>query len=279
MQDRVVVVTGAARGIGRASAVACAREGADVVICDMARQLDSVPYEMGTLDDMAETVRLVEKEGREAAAVQADVADATQMRGVVDAAIERFGRIDALHANAGIFSGGVPAWELTDEQWDTMAYVNLRGVWQTCKQVIPHMRERGRGSIVMTSSMAGLAGLRNCAHYVSMKHGVIGLMKALAVELGPEGLRVNAVCPQGTRTPLLMNQFADDLFGGFPFGSGLGQPHMVEDGLRTQTMMPVGFIEADDIANAVTWLLSDQARYVTGHALPIDAGALVEVYK
>lgn len=278
LDGQVVLITGGARGMGRSHALACAKEGADIVIADIARQLPTVPYPMATEEDLEETRRLVEKEGRRCLALTADVADATQMKSVVDAALSEFGKIDALLGNAGIFTGGVPGWELTDEQWDEMSHVNLRGVWQSCKHVIPHMLERGKGSIVLTSSMAGVAGMRNFAHYVATKHGVIGLMRAFAVELGKQGIRVNAVCPQGTRTDLLVNQFSYDLFGGHPFGSGLGEPDKVDEGLRGQNLMPVGYIEPQDVSNAVLWLLSDRARYVTGTAIPIDGGALVEVF-
>jgi SDR family mycofactocin-dependent oxidoreductase len=278
MEGKVVLITGGARGMGRSHAVTLAGEGADIVVADALHQYSSVPYELSTADDLAETERLVKATGRRCLALQADVASAEEMKGVVDAARQEFGHIDGLVANAGIWTGGVPAWELSDEQWDQMSYVNLRGVWQSCKQVIPHMLEQGTGSIVLISSMAGMAGMRNFAHYVATKHGVVGLMRALAVELGGRGLRVNAVSPQATKTDLLLNQFSYDLFAGAPFHSNVGTREDLDRGVLDQNLMPVGPIDPSDISNAILWLLSDRARYVTGVALPVDAGALVEVF-
>jgi SDR family mycofactocin-dependent oxidoreductase len=278
LEGKVVLITGGARGMGRSHAVTLAGEGADIVIADALHQYSTVPYELSTADDLAETERLVKATGRRCLAVQADVANAAEMKGVVDAARQEFGHIDGLVANAGIWTGGVPAWELSDEQWDEMSYVNLRGVWQSCKQVIPHMLEQGSGSMVLISSMAGMAGMRNFAHYVATKHGVVGLMRALAVELGGRGLRVNAVSPQATKTDLLLNQFSYDLFAGAPFHSNVGTREDLDRGVLGQNLMPVGPIDPSDISNAILWLLSDRARYVTGVALPVDAGALVEVF-
>jgi SDR family mycofactocin-dependent oxidoreductase len=278
LEGKVVLITGGARGMGRSHAVTLAGEGADIIIADALHQYSTVPYELSTADDLAETERLVKATGRRCLAVQADVANAAEMKGVVDAARQEFGHIDGLVANAGIWTGGVPAWELTDEQWDEMSYVNLRGVWQSCKQVIPHMLEQGSGSMVLISSMAGMAGMRNFAHYVATKHGVVGLMRALAVELGGRGLRVNAVSPQATKTDLLLNQFSYDLFAGAPFHSNVGTREDLDRGVLGQNLMPVGPIDPSDISNAILWLLSDRARYVTGVALPVDAGALVEVF-
>lgn len=278
LAGKVILITGGARGMGRSHAVNLAAEGADIVLADALHQYSTVPYELSTAADLGETERLVKEAGRRCLAVRADVADAAEMKGVVDAALREFGRIDGLVANAGIWTGGVPAWELSDEQWDEMSYVNLRGVWQSCKQVIPQMLERDAGSIVLISSMAGMAGMRNFAHYVATKHGVIGLMRALAVELGGRGIRVNAVSPQATKTDLLLNQFSYDLFAGAEFHSNVGTREHLDRGVREQNLMPVGPIDPADISNAILWLLSERARYVTGVALPVDAGALVEVF-
>lgn len=278
LSGKVILITGGARGMGRSHAQTLAGEGADIVVADALHQYSTVPYQMSTADDLAETERLVKATGRRCLAVQADVANAAEMKSVVDATLREFGRIDGLVANAGIWTGGVPAWELTDEQWDEMSYVNLRGVWQSSKQVVPHMLDQGTGSIVLISSMAGMAGMRNFAHYVATKHGVVGLMRALAVELGGRGIRVNAVSPQATKTDLLLNQFSYDLFAGADFHSNVGTREDLDRGVLGQNLMPVGPIDPSDISNAVLWLLSERARYVTGVALPVDAGALVEVF-
>jgi SDR family mycofactocin-dependent oxidoreductase len=278
LDGRVAVITGGARGMGRVHAVTLAKAGADIAICDRADHLTTVPYPLPGNEELEETARLVRETGRRCVAVVADVAVEADMQKLVEATMAEFGRIDILMGNAGIFTGGVKAWELTEEQWDETFDVNIKGVWQSCKAVIPVMREQGSGSIVLTSSMAGLAGMRNFAHYVASKHAVIGLMRALAVELGAEGIRVNAVCPTGTRTDLLMNQFGYDLFAGAPIGAGTGSAQHIEDGVLGQNLLPVGLIDAQDVSNAIRWLVSDDARWVTGCALPVDAGALTEVF-
>jgi SDR family mycofactocin-dependent oxidoreductase len=262
--------------MGRSHALTLARAGADIVICDGSAHLKTVPYPLPSHEDLEETAELVREIGRRCIAVEADVAKEADMARLAQRAVDEFGRIDILLANAGIFTGGVKAWELTEEQWDETFDVNIKGVWQSCKAVIPTMRSQKSGSIVLTSSMAGVSGMINFAHYVASKHGVVGLMRALAVELGHEGIRVNAVCPTGTRTDLLLNQFAYDLFAGKTDGTGTVAD--LEKGVLGQNLLPVGPIEAQDVSNAIRWLVSDEARYVTGLAMPIDAGALTEVF-
>jgi SDR family mycofactocin-dependent oxidoreductase len=276
LEGKVAVITGGARGMGRSHALTLARAGADIAICDGSRHLQTVPYPLPGPEELEETAELIRATGRRCVAVEADVAKEADMARFAQAALDEFGRIDILLGNAGIFTGGVKAWELTEQQWDETFDVNIKGVWQACKAVIPTMREQGSGSIVLTSSMAGVSGMINFAHYVASKHGVIGLMRALAVELGNEGIRVNAVCPTGTSTDLLLNQFSYDLFAGVADGSGTRR-HL-EQGVTGQNLLPVGTIEAQDVSNAIRWLVSDEARYVTGLAMPIDAGALTEVF-
>nr|PZN60900.1 MAG: SDR family mycofactocin-dependent oxidoreductase [Sphaerobacter thermophilus] len=271
LDGKVAVITGGARGQGRAHALTLAREGADIVVCDIAAQIDTVPYPMATPADLEETVRLVEDLDRRCVAVQADVRDGAQMQAVAERAMSEFGRIDILLANAGIFSfaGGGGSWEMTDEQWRDMIDVNLTGVWQSCKAVIPHMIAGGRGgSIVITSSTAGLHGFANFAHYVSAKHGVVGLMRTLAIELAPHNIRVNTVHPTSVRTPMVMNEATRRLFGG---GQDISQEQFFEI-MQSMNALPVGAVEPEDISNAILWLVSDDARYVTGVTLPVDAG-------
>ncbi|GAA3635227.1 mycofactocin-coupled SDR family oxidoreductase [Microbacterium awajiense] len=270
LDGKVAFITGAARGQGRAHALRLAQEGADIIAVDLARQIDTVPYAMATPDDLAETVRQVEALDRRIVARQADVRDYDGLKEAVDAGVAELGRIDIVSANAGIFSSAV-AEELTDEAWNDMIAVNLTGVWHTAKAAIPHLRAAGGGSIVITSSTAGLKGHANFVHYVASKHGVVGIMRSLANELAADNIRVNTVHPTGVDTDMIQNETLYNLF----------MPDLPEQertrenfGARMGAMnaLPVPWIEAVDISNAVLWLASDEARYVTGVCLPVDAG-------
>jgi len=270
---KVAIITGGARGQGRAHALAMARAGASIVVCDIAAQLPTAPYALATPADLAETRRLVEALGRPCLAVQADVRDGAAMRALADQAMERFGRVDLLVANAGIESFG-RAWELSDAQWDELIGVNLTGVWQCCKASIPHMiaGERG-GAIVIISSIAGLKPLANNAHYCASKHALVGLMRTLALELAPYGIRVNSVHPSSVNTPIIRNQAMYTLFSG---GDPAASEAEALPAFRALNLLPIPWMEPEDIASAVLWLVSDAARYVTGVALPIDAGLMLK---
>ena len=196
---KVAMVTGAARGQGRAHATTLARHGADVIAVDIAAQIDTVPYPLGTEEELAETAKAVEELDRRVLTVQADVRSQTQLDHAVRRGLAEFGQIDILVANAGIY-GITPFWEITDAEWDNMIATNLSGVWRSAKAVAPHMIERGSGSIIMTSSVNGLEPGANYAHYVSAKHGVLGLMRTVALELAPKGIRCNAICPGSVDT-------------------------------------------------------------------------------
>jgi len=226
LDGKVALITGGSRGQGRAHAVTSAREGADVIIVDIADQMATVPYPMATPDDLEETVKLVEAYDRRALAIKADVRDQQQLDQAVAHGIAEFGKIDILIANAGIWTQA-PFWELTDDQWEEMIGVNLTGVWKSAKAVAPHMIERGSGSIVITSSTnAWEAGL-NYAHYVAAKHGVIGLMKNIALELAPHGIRCNSISPGAIKTPMTDHQGAWDMFAGHAGGT---EQDMLEGG-------------------------------------------------
>ncbi len=272
LDGKVALITGGARGQGRSHALTLAREGADILICDLAAQLPTAPYPLATLDDLSETARLVEQLGRRCIAIQADVRDGDQMRQVVERGLAELGQIDILLANAGIESFG-RAWELTDAQWDEMISVNLTGVWQSCKAAIPHMIERRQGAIVIASSIAGLKGLANNAHYAAAKHGVVGLMRTLAIELAPYSIRVNTVHPSSVDTPIIKNQAMYTLFSGGRPDATLEE---VEPAFRSLNLLPIPWMQPEDVSNAILWLVSDAARYVTGVTLPIDAGLLVK---
>ena len=272
LDGKVVLITGGARGQGRSHALTFAREGAEVVICDVASSLPTVPYPLASAGELAETARMVEDLGRRCLALQADVRSSAGMRGVVERAVSQFGQVDILLANAGIESFG-EAWELTDDQWDEMIAVNLTGVWKSCRAVIPRMIERRTGVILITSSIAGLKGLAHQAHYCAAKHGVVGLMRGLAIELAPHGIRVNTVHPSSVDTPIIKNQAMYTLFSGGKPDATLEE---VTPAFRALNLMDTPWMEPQDVSNAMLWLASDEARYVTGATLPVDAGLMVK---
>jgi SDR family mycofactocin-dependent oxidoreductase len=273
VEGKVAFVTGAARGQGRSHAVRLAQEGADIIAVDIGKQIDSVPMPMATPDDLNETVRQVEELDRRIVATQTDVRDYAGLKRALDDGVAQLGRLDIVAANAGIASFG-PAEELSEEAWQDMIDVNLTGVWHTCKAAIPHLKAGGRGgSIILTSSAAGLKGYANVSHYVSAKHGVVGLMRTLAQELAPHMIRVNSIHPTQVDTPMIMNETAFRLF--LP-----DREHpTVEDFAPVSQMMnalPIPWVDPVDISNAVLFLASDEARYITGVPLPVDAGALIK---
>jgi len=272
MDGKVVLITGGARGQGRSHALTFAREGAEVVVCDIADQLPSVPYPLASAGELDDTARMVQDLDRRCLAVRADVRDSGQMQGIVEQALSEFGHIDILLANAGIESFE-SAWELTDEQWDEMIAVNLTGVWKSCRAVIPHMIERHTGVILVTSSIGGLKGLANQAHYCATKHGVVGLMRTLAIELAPHGIRVNTVHPSSVDTPIIKNQAMYTLFSGGKPDATLEE---VTPAFRELNLLDIPWMEPQDISNAMLWLASDDARYITGATLPVDAGSMVK---
>ncbi|WP_136707402.1 mycofactocin-coupled SDR family oxidoreductase [Agromyces sp. H66] len=270
LDGKVAFITGAARGQGRSHALRMAQEGADIIGVDIAEQISTVPYAMATQEDLDETVRQVEALDRRIVARKVDVRDGEALRAAVDEGVAELGRLDIVAANAGIFSSGA-AEELTEEQWGDMIEVNLSGVWRTCKVAIPHLRAAGGGSIIITSSTAGLNGFPNFAHYVSAKHGVVGLMRTLALELAPDMIRVNSVHPTSVDTDMIQNEtmyelFAPDLEPQQRTREALGER------FTTLNALPIPWVEAVDISNAVLFLASDEARYITGVTLPVDAG-------
>ncbi|WP_448811362.1 mycofactocin-coupled SDR family oxidoreductase [Agromyces bauzanensis] len=271
LDGKVAFVTGAARGQGRSHALRMAQEGADIIAVDIAEQISTVPYAMATQADLDETVRQVEALDRRIVARKADVRDGEALRAAVDAGVAELGRLDVVAANAGIFSHAT-AEELTEEQWRDMLDVNLSGVWRTCKVAIPHLRAAGGGSIIITSSTAGIQGFPNFAHYVSAKHGVVGLMRTLALELAPDMIRVNTVHPTSVNTDMIQNE---DLYALFAPDLEPAERTRERLGERFQAMnaLPIPWVEPVDISNAVLWLASDESRYVTGVTLPVDAGS------
>jgi len=270
--DRVVFITGAAHGMGRSHALAFAREGARIVLCDACHQYRTVPYPLAQPDELASLAAEIEQMGRLVLAAEVDVTDLTAMQALVGQAQQGLGPIDILVANAGIYSFA-PSWELTEEQWDETVNVDLKGVWISCKVCIPHMLSRRSGKIICISSTAGFKGMANLAHYVAAKHGVLGLVKTLAIELAPYNINVNAVCPTSVDTAMLSNQALYDVFAGGP-GPLATHEHMLELMNQLNLFPDRGLLSSEDISSVVLWLASDEARHLTGCALPVDAGYL-----
>jgi SDR family mycofactocin-dependent oxidoreductase len=270
VSGKVAFITGAARGQGRAHAIRLAEEGADIVAVDACAPITTVPYDLPTPDDLAETAKLVEEHDRRVLTRQLDVRDLAGLDGMVADAVAEFGHIDIVVANAGIAAFG-PSWELTEEQWEEMIAVNLTGVWKTTKAVIPTMIEAGRGgSIILTSSMAGLWPFAGLGHYVAAKHGVTGLMRTLAVELAPYDIRVNSVHPTIVHTDMVHNPATYSLF--LPH---LENPTREEatDAFHFMHALNVSGCEPYDISNLVLFLACDESRRITGTTQVIDAGA------
>jgi SDR family mycofactocin-dependent oxidoreductase len=267
---QVVLITGGARGQGRAHALAFAREGAHISLCDLCAPLVTIPYPLATTDDLAETAAQVEALGRRALALRADVRRRADMERVRDATLAAFGRIDILVANAGAYSFG-PSWELSEEQWDETVDTCLKGAWLACRAVIPPLIARRQGKIICIASTAAQKGLANLAHYTAAKHGVLGLVRALAIELAPYNINVNAVLPTGIDTAMCNNQAIYDLFHGSPGGT---REEMI--GLLNQMNLFADrdLLPPEAVSAAVLWLASEEARHITGHALPVDAGFL-----
>jgi (+)-trans-carveol dehydrogenase len=274
LEGKVAFVTGAARGQGRSHAVRLADEGADIIAIDVCEDQPHMPYAGATEADFAATVKEVEALGRRIVAVKSDVRDLTSLRAAVDDGVAQLGRLDIVVANAGIGSAPGLAEELDEDSWTDMLDVNLSGVWRSCKVAIPHLKAGGRGgSMILTSSAAGLMAYQNAAHYVSAKHGVVGLMRALALELGSYSIRVNSVHPTQVDTEMIMNDATRRLFR--PDIENPTEDDFAQASQELQ-VLPIPWVHSVDVSNAVLWLASDEARYVTGVALPVDAGTIIK---
>ena len=274
LEGKVAFITGAARGQGRSHAVRLAKEGADVIAVDILSQIDTVPFAMSTAEDLAQTVKDVEALDRRIVASQADVRDYDVLKAALDEGVAQLGRLDIVSANAGIASYG-RAEDLTEKTWQDMIDVNLTGVWHSAKAAIPHLRAAGGGSIILTSSLYGLKGTHNVGHYVSAKHGVVGLMRALANELAADMIRVNTVHPGTVDTDMTQNQGTYRLF--LPDHEGdITREEVAPLFQAALQILPIPWMESIDISNAVLFLASDEARFITGATLPVDAGAFVK---
>jgi (+)-trans-carveol dehydrogenase len=274
VEGKVAFITGAARGQGRAHAVRLAQEGADIIAVDICKPIESVQVPLSTPEDLAETADLVKSHDRRIFTAEVDVRDYDALKAAVDTGVEQLGRLDVIVANAGIGNGGATLDKTSERDWTDMIDVNLAGVWKTVKAGVPHILTGGRGgSIILTSSVGGLKAYPHTGHYVAAKHGVVGLMRTFAVELGQHMIRVNSVHPTNVNTPLFMNAPTMKLFRPDLENPGPDDLKVVAQMMHT---LPVGWVEPEDISNAVLFLASDESRYITGVTLPIDAGSCLK---
>lgn len=269
LSGSVAVITGAARGQGRSHAVALAAEGADIIAIDRCADIDSIPYPLATKADLDETVAAIEAVGRRVVPVVADVRDLPALQAAVQTGIDQLGDVDIVVANAGVVAIGNKD-PLDAQVYRDIVETNLNGVWHTIVATVPSIIRKGRGgSIILTSSAQGLVGRGGDGSaamfaYAAAKHGVVGLMRSAANAYAQHDIRVNSVHPTGVATPMIMNEFTATKIRENPNASAL-----------SANLLPVPYVESEDVTNAVVWLASSKARYITGATLPVDAGHTV----
>ena len=273
-RDKVVFITGAARGQGRAHALAFAQEGANLVLCDTLKTYSSVPYTLSEPDELMTVARSIEEMERSVLAMHVDVLDEPAMQRLIQRAEEQIGPIDIIVANAGLYSFGL-TWKLTEQQWDDTVNVILKGEWLTCKSVIPSMITRRKGKIICTGSISSFRGLYGLGHFVAANYGIVGLVKTLAIELAPYNINVNAICPTTLDTDMVNNQAFYDYFAG-NINANAHQEFVIAHMNELNLLPDRGMLAPEDISKVVLWLASDDARHLTGCALPIDAGLLTK---
>ncbi|MFG2091666.1 SDR family oxidoreductase [Spirillospora sp. NPDC048824] len=266
-----VLITGAARGIGRAIAIAYASEGADLVLLDVGDDINGCPYPLGTASQLSTTAHVCREAGASVAECLGDVRNSGHLRAATRTALDRFGGIDILINNAGIAApSGRPAHDVSDEEWELMLDINLSGSWRALREVIPTMITQGSGSVVNISSTAGMVGYRYFPAYVTAKHGLIGLTRAAALDYAPLGIRVNALCPGSVRDdPLLEGRML------FEIARCLAVPTVDHERTFAGAQPTNRLVEANDVATTAVWLGSDDARQVTGAVIPVDGGFTV----
>lgn len=273
LDGQVAFITGAARGQGRSHALRLAEEGADIIGIDICKQIATAPYDLATVSDLEETAAAVEALGRKAHFVQADVRDFDQLNSALAGGIAALGRLDIVVANAGITSQA-PTHEMSEDQWQDMIGVNLTGVWHTAKAAVPFLLKQNEGgSIIFTASTCATKAYEKIGHYVAAKHGVIGLMKTMALELSRHSIRVNCVSPTQVDTDMIMNEPTFRVFC-----PDLDTPTREDFAIASQqtNYLPIPWVEPSDVSAVVAFLASDHARYVTGVNLPVDAGCLLK---
>ncbi|MDT5097922.1 MAG: (+)-trans-carveol dehydrogenase [Mycobacterium sp.] len=283
LERKVAFITGAARGQGRSHAVRLAQEGADIIAVDICRGFADSTAPAATPEDLAETADLVKNLDRRIVTAEVDVRDFDALKSAVDSGVEQLadgrstngsGRLDIVVANAGIGTTGVKLHKMREHIFDETIDINLGGVWKTVKAAVPHLLAGGRGgSIIITSSVGGTKAYPQVGHYIAAKHGVVGLMRTFAVELGQHSIRVNTVHPTHVCTPLLMNEPTYRLFRPDLENPG---PEDLAPICQSFHFLPIPWVEPVDISNAVLFLASDEARYITGVTLPVDAGSLLK---
>ncbi|BBX60411.1 Putative short-chain type dehydrogenase/reductase [Mycobacterium shottsii] len=272
---KVAFITGAARGQGRSHAVRLAQEGADIIAVDVCKPIvENTTIPASTPEDLAETADLVKGHNRRIFTDEADVRDYDALKAAVDAGVDELGRLDIIVANADIGNGGATLDKTSEHDWQEMIDVNLSGVWKSVKAAVPHLIAGGNGgSIVLTSSVGGMKAYPHCGNYVAAKHGVVGLMRSFTVELGQHMIRVNSVHATHVRTPMLHNEGTFKMFR--PDLDNPGPDDMAPICQLFHTL-PIPWVEAEDISNAVLFLASDESRYITGVTLPVDAGGCLK---
>ncbi|WP_150462732.1 mycofactocin-coupled SDR family oxidoreductase [Nesterenkonia ebinurensis] len=269
VEGKVALISGAARGQGRSHAIRLAEEGADIIAFDVCEAVPSNSAPPATEEDLAETVRQVEALDRRIVSGVADVRNYEQVKAVVDQGVSELGRLDIVAANAGIAGRPNVAEEIPDDEFVIMQEINLNGVWRTCKAAIPHIKESGGGgSVVITSSEAGIRGYYNMSHYVAAKHAVVGLMRTLALELAPDMIRVNSIHPTQVDTDMIQHQTVYNLFT----GKENATKEEFAEASQSVIALPIPWVEAVDISNALLFLSSEEGRYITGVTLPVDGG-------
>lgn len=272
LDGKVAFVTGAARAQGRAHALTMAREGADVVMCDIGHDIGGLKYPLGSRAELEQTVKEVEALDRRAVYQIADVRSQDSLDEVVAAGLKQFGHIDIAIANAAVFDSG-RVWELTEQQWNTVVDINLGGVWRTAKAVIPAMIAEGGGAIVMISSTNGIEPHIDHGHYVAAKHGVIGLMKNVALEGAPLGIRCNAICPGFVKSGMTSFQDQLDKYAGYPGGT---EADMERAGRSYHPTRDLTYLDPQRIADVARFLVSDESAAITGTVVPVEAGHLLQ---
>lgn len=271
---KVALVTGAARGQGRSHAVKLAEEGADIIAVDVCKHIENTPEPWSTPDDLAQTADMIKALDRRVVTAEVDVRDFDRLKTVIGGGVDELGRLDIVVANAGIGTPGAMLDDMDESRWQQTLDVNLTGVWKSVKAAVPHIKAGGQGgSIILTSSVGGLKAYPHVGHYVTAKHGVVGLMRSFAVELGQFSIRVNSVHPTHVATDMLLN---DSTYRSFRPDLDNPGPDDIKPICQMFHMLPTPWVEAEDISSAVLFLASDESRYVTGVPLPIDAGSCLK---
>lgn len=273
VNGKVALVTGAARGQGRSHAVRLAEEGADIIAIDICKDVETVPYAGASRADLDETVRQIEALDRRVCAFEADVRDGDDLKRCIDEGVASLGNLDIVAANAGVMTFGSGA-DTSDQLWDVSYEVNLKGVYHALKAAYPHLVAAGGGSIIITSSSSALLGLGNLNHYAAAKAGLLGMARVLANEWAQDSIRINSVCPTAVNTDMVTNEATYKVFR-----PDLENPNMDDcmDGFLSLNLLPVAFLDPRDVSNVVLFLASDEARYLTGLVIPVDAGQTIKV--